>query len=1518
MTLDAEMAVILAFLLLLAVSFSHEVAPKISYPPQDATGVDGQDVLFSCTVDGNPPPSVIWTKEGEELKPAANSRFNFSSAGNNHSLILTDIQRSDAGQYRCLASNSDGNLTSAPATLTVHFAPAILNQLPPGITRLTREGNEYIVFSCTVEGNPSPLLYWTKNGKRLNVIGNPRLSAVSWRGIHSLNIVNLSRSDAGLYQCVAVNSVGSVASHGENLRVYFAPEMSCLPKHATRVEGQDVIFSCTMDGDPPPSVIWTKNGEELKVAGNSRVNVSSTSNNHSLILADIQRSHAGQYRCLAINSDGNLTSAPATLTVHFAPAILNQLPPGITRLTREGNEYIVFSCTVEGNPSPLLYWTKNGKRLNVIGNPRLSAVSWRGIHSLNIVNLSRSDAGLYQCVAVNSVGSVASHGENLRVYFAPEISCLPKHATRVEGQDVIFSCTIDGDPPPGVIWTKNGEEPKVAGNSRVNVSSTSNNHSLILTDIQRSDAGQYRCLASNSEGNLTSSPATLTVHFAPEIFYLPKNATTVEGQDVIFSCTIDGDPPPSVIWTKNGEELKLAGNSRVNVSSTSSNYSLIFTGIQRSDAGEYRCLASNSEGNLTSSPATLTVHFAPEISYLPKNATTVEGQDVIFSCTIDGDPPPSVIWTKNGEELKLAGNSRVNVSSTSSNYSLIFTGIQRSDAGEYRCLASNSEGNLTSSPATLTVHFEPEISYFPKNATTVEGQDVIFSCTIDGDPPPSVIWTKNGEELKLAGNSRVNVSSTSSNHSLIFTGIQRSDAGEYRCLASNSEGNLTSSPVTLTVHSPPEFTINPRNAIAIKGENVTLRCKVYGNPVPDVKWTKDEKYISGNERMIVSDFGANTSSLTITDIVPGDTGQYRCMANNSVADATSSPGNILVKYKPAVEIVGLGKLSLAIGSQMQLTCRYNASPPVYEVQWVKDGPVIARNATIIGNERANISKFTVSESILTVISSVTQDGGDYKCLVANVLGNSSATTSVIISQEPTAAPQNVRGKSISSTSILVTWEEVPPADRNGVILTHTVTYKSLTEGNNGSETVNSNKFHKELTNLKKFVNYSITVFSTNQIGDGPASNPIFVTTSQAIKDDRTSRRSFHIILGFACGFAFIFAVSIFIVFKRFRRKKKNTIIEVLDDEEDDVSMQEMRPEIMNELRDRNQQACAGQPALPGSNEDEAVVVDNEMYLVQMAFERNWEIPRERLEITETELGGGEFGVVRKGTYLRRDGNELPVAVKMLRDENDQNQRMALIQELEMLRKVGRHTNIVSLIGACSFEEPLCVVVEFVPGGSLDDVLLDSRIPAQTHDANYVNICSKLSERDLLKIAKDVANGMRHLESKLCVHRDLAARNILIGEGLVAKVADFGLSRDISQDGEYIKFTEGKVPWLWMSMESLRGINTTMSDVWSFGVVLWEIVTLGERPYTGIIGIVELFTMLQDGMRLEKPPHCSKELYDIMLQCWQETPEDRPTFKDLHSKLHSILSESAVTYINIAFFEEQRNETGEKDIPDNGV
>ncbi|XP_022777655.1 uncharacterized protein LOC111319090, partial [Stylophora pistillata] len=292
------------------------------------------------------------------------------------------------------------------------------------------------------------------------------------------------------------------------------------------------------------------------------------------------------------------------------------------------------------------------------------------------------------------------------------------------------------------------------------------------------------------------------------------------------------------------------------------------------------------------------------------------------------------------------------------------------------------------------------------------------------------------------------------------------------------------------------------------------------------------------------------------------------------------------------------------------------------------------------------------------------------------------------------------------------------------------------------------------------------------------------------KDERTSGVLFQFTwASFGAFVVLVCVVLIEIAMKRIRRKRKDSLVEERNDAYN-VFMLEITPEIMNQLRDHSEgNPIETQVEVPNSWADEVAVVDNETYLDQMEIDRNWEIPRERLEILETELGGGEFGVVKKGNYLRGDANKLPVAVKMLKGDKDQKQRMVLIQELEMLRKVGRHKNIVSLVGACSFEEPLCVIIEFVPGGSLDQMLLESRIPARTEDANYANLWSRLSERNLLRIANDVANGMQHLESKLCVHRDLAARNILIGEGLVAKVADFGLSRDISEDGEYIKCTE---------------------------------------------------------------------------------------------------------------------------------
>ncbi|KAH9492329.1 Fibroblast growth factor receptor 1 [Bulinus truncatus] len=148
----------------------------------------------------------------------------------------------------------------------------------------------------------------------------------------------------------------------------------------------------------------------------------------------------------------------------------------------------------------------------------------------------------------------------------------------------------------------------------------------------------------------------------------------------------------------------------------------------------------------------------------------------------------------------------------------------------------------------------------------------------------------------------------------------------------------------------------------------------------------------------------------------------------------------------------------------------------------------------------------------------------------------------------------------------------------------------------------------------------------------------------------------------------------------------------------------------------------------------------------------------------------------------------------------------------------------------------------------------------------------------------------YLSEKKYVHRDLAARNVLIHYNKVVKVCDFGLSRDIFNDNHYKKLTNGKLPLKWMAIESLRDrIFTTQSDVWSFGILLWEIVTMGASPYPNV-ALADLYFVLSTGYRMDKPSNCSDELYAIMRSCWEDESTDRPTFTQLRFMLEELLTE----------------------------
>ncbi|XP_064485412.1 tyrosine-protein kinase receptor torso-like [Ornithodoros turicata] len=197
-----------------------------------------------------------------------------------------------------------------------------------------------------------------------------------------------------------------------------------------------------------------------------------------------------------------------------------------------------------------------------------------------------------------------------------------------------------------------------------------------------------------------------------------------------------------------------------------------------------------------------------------------------------------------------------------------------------------------------------------------------------------------------------------------------------------------------------------------------------------------------------------------------------------------------------------------------------------------------------------------------------------------------------------------------------------------------------------------------------------------------------------------------------------------------------------------------------------------------------------------------------------------------------------------------------------------------------------------PQGSGSNRSLSSEGPSSDADSGYAFSTSP-SPTHLLSLLRQVAQGMDFLASKRVVHRDLAARNILLYDEHRVKITDFGLSRDIYVEGHYRKESRGPLPVRWMALESLAHfVYTSMSDVWSFGVLMWETMSFGDVPYPGIDNH-ELLQFLRkpSDNRLLKPENCSQQVYDVMRSCWQEKPTQRPTFTQLVHNLDAILENS---------------------------
>ncbi|XP_064386571.1 uncharacterized protein LOC135335087 [Halichondria panicea] len=254
------------------------------------------------------------------------------------------------------------------------------------------------------------------------------------------------------------------------------------------------------------------------------------------------------------------------------------------------------------------------------------------------------------------------------------------------------------------------------------------------------------------------------------------------------------------------------------------------------------------------------------------------------------------------------------------------------------------------------------------------------------------------------------------------------------------------------------------------------------------------------------------------------------------------------------------------------------------------------------------------------------------------------------------------------------------------------------------------------------------------------------------------------------------------------------------------------------------------------------------------------------------LGSGQFGSVEQGVWKRQGTQPVDVALKSLTKTSEED-KVKFLQEAAIMAQF-RHPNVIMLHGVLAKEEPMMIAVEFAKKGDLRIFLLSIR-PNSPRE-----IMPATTPRMLLKFSQQVALGMQYLSAKGFVHRDLAARNVLVTTNNICKVADFGMSRDLADENYYVSQGKDKIPVKWTAPEAIHYKKySTASDVWAYGCLLYEIWSIGHKPFEANKN-VEVIRLIEQGQRLAPPPGTPEAVYELMVQCWHSENSQRPAFRDV--------------------------------------
>ncbi|KAM4533573.1 vascular endothelial growth factor receptor 1 isoform 2-T2 [Odontesthes bonariensis] len=837
--------------------------------------------------------------------------------------------------------------------------------------------------------------------------------------------------------------------------------------------------------------------------------------------------------------------------------------------------------------------------------------------------------------------------------------------------------------------------------------------------------------------------------------------------------------------------------------------------------------------------------------------------------------------------------------------------LQRSDRGLYTCRVTSGEQSKQQQ-VTVTVYDRPFIRLKPRNGSVMVAQagqkSYRISPKLRAFPAPEVIWFKDGM-VAAEQCSRYHMDGTS----LVIRDVAEEDAGKYTVLVRIKEHGLYQNLTTaLVVNVSPQI---GEKAVSLqdpgsvpRGSRKALLCTSHGVPPPHIQWlwhpcpskglcvcpassllwspvteslpaaSVHNHILSVSHRQEVLQGKKKTVGvLTVAEAFVS--GVYRCIASNSAgADQldipfyiTDVPGGFSVnQLEEARE-----------GGDLHLTCSVNKY--LYTaLSWrqIKDKGVSRHSAL-------NIHKSTSGEfshSLILLLSNLTaRDSGTYRCSARHLITGQEThlhTQVEVTILEPPVLLSNLTDCTVnvsSSVTLSCPSQGVPPP---------TITwYKdehALLQGSGIVISAEDGTLHIDRITVEDRGLY--TCQATNERGSAESSAYIWVNS--------VSESSFLEIPTLTC--TCVVATLFWLLLTLFIRKLKQS------------NTSHTKPEYLSIILDTGE----------GPIEEQCE---------RLQYDPNqWEFPRERLKLGKP-LGRGAFGKVMQASAVGIDNATScrTVAVKMLKEGATASEHKALMTELKILNHIGNHLNVVNLLGACTKPGgPLMVIVEYCRFGNLStflknkrDVYVHNRLAegadggpgcVSTVFDNQSGARTQFDEwdakedpksasnsplflEDLISFSFQVARGMEFLASRKCIHRDLAARNILLSDNKVVKICDFGLAREIYKDPDYVRKGDARLPVKWMSPESIFDkVFTTQSDVWSFGILLWEIFSLGASPYPGLHIDEEFCHRLKGGTRMRAPEYSTPEIYSTMLACWEASPSDRPTFTNLVEILGDLL------------------------------